>query len=128
VIVSLRRVPAQLAVCRLSPEHELPAAPVVHGALWSVTRTATEVSVICDETMVPEGAACERGFVAFTVPGRIPFSATGVMAALVVPLAEAHVSVVPVGTFDTDYVLLRASDEVRAIAAWRAAGIPVDEG
>jgi hypothetical protein len=56
----------------------------------------------------------------------MPFTLVGVVASLTVPLANAGVSVFVLSTFDTDYVLVKATDLDRAITALRAAGHTVD--
>ena len=47
---------------------------------------------------------------------------TGVMASLAMPLAEAGISIFPVSTFDTDYLLVKETDVERAILALSATG------
>ena len=46
----------------------------------------------------------------------------GVVASLVIPLAEAGVSVFVVSTFDTDYLLVKEKDWERAAEVLRLAG------
>ena len=43
-------------------------------------------------------------------------------AALTAPLAEAQVSVLPIATYDTDYLFVREETLSRAVAALEAAG------
>jgi hypothetical protein len=50
------------------------------------------------------------------------FTMIGVVSSLVMPLAEAGISVFVVSTFDTDYLLVKEGDLARATAALRAAG------
>jgi hypothetical protein len=45
------------------------------------------------------------------------------MAPLTAPLAAAGISLFAVATFDTDYMLVKASDVENAVAALRAAGL-----
>ena len=52
----------------------------------------------------------------------LPFEVTGVAAALVSPLAAARISVFPIATFDTDYLLLKEETFERAVDVLRAAG------
>lgn len=104
------------AVCRLDPDAAAPAG------FWSVTRTADELSVICAEDAIPDGAVAERGWRALRVAGPLDFALTGVAAALTAPLAAAGVSVLPVATFDTDYLFVREASLARALAALAAAG------
>jgi hypothetical protein len=47
---------------------------------------------------------------------------TGVAAALTAPLAAAEISVLVVGTYDTDYLFVREEALARAVAALEAAG------
>ncbi len=120
----LLTLPGSYAVCRLDPAAPFPAwAGAAPGdALWSVTRTAAELSIVCPDARVPDGVRAERGFDAFVVEGPLDFSAVGILASLTRPLAEAGVSLIAISTFDTDYLLVRAADRGRALAAWRGAG------
>lgn len=93
------------------------------GYLVSVTRTDAELSIVCAESAVPATVECaERGWRALRVAGPLDFNAIGVMARLTAPLAEAGISILALATFDTDYLLVRAPDLSRALAALRAAG------
>lgn len=71
---------------------------------------------------MPEGAMAERGRRLLQVEGVLPFSLTGVLAAIAAPLAEAQVSIFAVSTYDTDYLLVSDADLERAIQVLEAAG------
>ena len=116
VSVELDVLPGAFAVCRLDPGADPPRE------FWSVTRTADELSVICAEEAVPEGARAERGWRALRVAGPLDFALTGVAAAFTTPLAAAGISVLPVATFDTDYLFVREESLARALSALTAAG------
>jgi len=122
VTIALDVLPGVFAVCRLDAAAELPAAPAEPGGFWSLTRTADEVSVICREEAIPDDAVVERGWRGLRVAGPLDFALTGVAAALTAPLAEAGVSVLPVATFDTDYLFVREASLPQAVAALAAAG------
>ena len=77
------------------------------GRLVSVTRTATELSIVAPSAVVPATVPAERDFRVIEVVGPVPFSVVGLMAAITRPLAEAGVSVFTLATYDTDYVLVR---------------------
>jgi hypothetical protein len=116
-------LPGLLAVCRLDPAEPLPAwALPGASALVSITRTAGELSVVCAQEAVPDGVRSERDWRCLMVEGPLDFSLTGVLAALLTPLAEAGVSIFALSTFDTDYLLVRAAQLDTAIAALSAAG------
>ena len=114
--MNLRVLPGVFAVCRLPPDAPAPAD------FWSVTRTEDELSVICLEGAVPDGAEVQRGWRGLQVAGPLDFALTGVAAALTAPLAEAGVSVLPVATFDTDYLFVRSETLDVAVAALAVAG------
>jgi hypothetical protein len=77
---------------------------------------------VCEDRLVPDGVQAERGFAALRIVGTLPFSATGVLASLVVPLASGGVSIFVISTFDTDYLLVREASLDMAIRALREAG------
>jgi uncharacterized protein len=118
--VRIAVLPLRLAVCRLAPEAAVP--PWVRGSFTSVTRTADELSIVCDDDAVPEDVQVERVWRALKVEGPIPFEMTGVAAALVGPLAEARISVFLLATFDTDYLLLKDEVFEAAVAILRGHG------
>ena len=105
-----------LAVCRLAPEAALPTWLTWSGDLTAVCRTPEELSLVCREGEVPAEVRSERGWRAFKVAGPLDFALTGILASLAGPLAEADISLFAVSTFDTDYLLVRASDLERAKA------------
>ncbi len=123
--MTLVRVPGRFAVARLAPEAPLPSWP--RGALVSISRTADELSIVCDEEALPDGVYARRDFAAVRVAGTIDFAVVGVLAALTRALAEAGVSVFAVSTFDTDYLLMATSDWPRARAALSSVAVLVDE-
>jgi hypothetical protein len=107
--MQLRVLPDGYAIVRLHPGAELPPW-VDRGPFRSVTRTDNEVSVVCRDRDVPGGESAERGWRVLEVKGPLDFSLSGVVASLVVPLAAAQIPIFVISTFETDYVLVRASD------------------
>lgn len=121
--MKLSLFPDRLAVCRLNASDEIPQWP--RGVFVSITRTPDELSIICDESAVPEGAQTERGWRAFQVHGPIPFEVTGVASGLTGALAANGISVFLIATYDTDWLLVKESTLERATAALRAAGYEI---
>jgi hypothetical protein len=70
--------------------------------------------------------ARERGWCALELAGPLDFSLTGVVAALVTPLADAEVPIFILSTFETDYLLIRERDLHRSVEALTEAGHKVD--
>ena len=113
------------AVVRLEPDADIPPWART-GHFWSVTRSDSELSVVCQQDQVPPAASAERGWCAFEVAGPLDFSLTGVVASLVTPLADEEIPIFVVSTFETDYLLVREHDLVRSVAALTSAGHSVD--
>ena len=124
--MTLARIPGRFAVARLAPDAPIPTWAT--GALTSITRTADELSIVCDNDAVPGGVYAMRDFAALRVLGTIDFAVVGVLAAMTRVLAEAAVSVFAFSTFDTDYLLVRTSDYGRARQALSSVAVFVDEG
>lgn len=113
--------PGRYAVCRFGASEEVPAW-AMGGAFWSVTRGRGELSVVCEEAQVEAAERVERGWRALRLEGPFAFDLCGVLASILVPLAEANVGIFALSTFDTDYVLIQEEALPRAVSALAAAG------
>jgi hypothetical protein len=119
--LALSVLPESLAVCRLEAAAEVPAWAQT-GTFRIVTRTPTELSIVCREDAVPAGILANRGWRAIAVDGKLDFALTGILASLASPLAAAGVSIFAISTYDTDYVLVKQDTLERAIATLVGAG------
>ena len=119
--VTLTLFPGDYAICRLAPDAPDPTwARESHVSV--VARTADELSVLCASEKVPAGTQCEAGWRLFKFQGPFAFTQTGILAAVLNPLAEAAVGILAVSTFDTDYVLVKDTNLSRARDVLVAAG------
>lgn len=118
---TLQLIPGEFAVCRLPPNESVPAW--AGSALFSsITRTADELSVVCPAVLVPPGIKTETGWRLLKFVGPFDFGAVGILASVTAPLAAAGISLLALGTFDTDYVLVKAHQLDDAIRTLEAAG------
>jgi hypothetical protein len=101
-------LPDNLAVARLAPDAPIPDWMPCEG-FTTVTRTEDELSIVCASESVPVGVKAERNWVALKVLGPLPFDAVGILRKFAEPLAEAGIPIIAIGTFDTDYVLVKRS-------------------
>ena len=121
VALRLSVLDERLAVCRLEAGSEIP--PWATGApFFCVTRTPDELSIVCPEACVPAGITREPGWRAFKVEGPLDFGLVGVLSSVAAPLAESEVGILAIATYDTDYVLVQASQLDIAVAALRERG------
>jgi hypothetical protein len=115
----------RLAIVRCEPGEPLPDWLPASAPFTSVTRTAGELSIVCDEAAVPPGVRSQGGYRALAVEGPIPLDVVGLLARLARVLADAEVSIFPIATFDTDYILVPDAALARAVAALRQDGITI---
>jgi hypothetical protein len=123
--ISLKVLPYWLAVCRLPPESPLPAW-TSGSRFLSLTVTAEELSLVCEESLIPPDIPRESGWRALKVDGPLAFELTGVLSSLLSPLAQAGISIFALSTFDTDYILVKAACLNQAVEALRRAGHQVN--
>ena len=119
--IVLQLVAGEFAVVRLPPSEPVPAW-AGSTVFSSVTRTADALSIICPAPQLPAGIKAERGWRMLKIAGPLDFGAIGIMVSVAEPLARAGISLLTVGTFDTDYVLVKADRLANAVRALEAAG------
>ena len=127
---ALRVLPERFAVCKLPTHFPVPEWVTRHDSLFSVTRTANELSLVVPESILPLAKSepallTEAGWRALEVAGPLPFDLVGILASLTAPLARAGVPVFALSTFDTDYLLVKETDLPNAMTALREAGYDV---
>lgn len=105
-------------ICKLRPG-PVPAW-ATEPSFHFIAGTPDELSVVCPESAIPERIPRESGWRCLRVRGPLDLSLTGVLASLAGPLAEAGISIFPISTHDTDYLLVK--EDRRAIEVLRAHG------
>jgi hypothetical protein len=115
-----RALPGRYAVCRLGAESAVPAWAA--GPFVNITFTDDELAIICPAEQVPNEVRAERDWRVLKLVGPFPFTATGVLASLAAPLADAGISILSIATYDTDYFLVKSDAFDAAVAALIAAG------
>lgn len=121
-MLDLVLLPHDYAVCRLKAGTALPAGLDLTSGVVSVTWTPTEVSVICPASQAPPDGMINTPWRCLRVNGPVNLALTGILASLVMPLAEARVNIFAFSTHETDYVLVPAVRLNEALAALSGAG------
>ncbi len=106
--MKLQELSEILAVCRLEPQSEIPAW-VNKSRFFSITKTSDELSIVCEQALVPADMKAETDWKGFRVVGTLDFSLTGILAAIANPLAQEKISIFAISTFDTDLVLIKSA-------------------
>jgi hypothetical protein len=124
----LELLPDTLAICRFAPDETVPAWANMARDFLAIVRTRGELSVTCAEDLVPPTLTASRDWRALELHGPFDHGLVGILVDIAAPLARAKVSIMPIATYDTDYVLVRGTQLALAVATLRAAGHIVLDG
>jgi uncharacterized protein len=119
--VRLRRLDGDYAVCRLDALCPLPAWADGEGFV-SISRSDDELSIVCRAGRVPADAKHDDGWTCYKFIGPFAFDETGIVAAVIGPLADAGIGIFVVSTFDGDHMLIKQADVRKAEPVLGAAG------
>ena len=122
--MDLSLLAGEFSICRLNPGCEIPDWSSGPG-FYSISRTGSELSVICLSERVPEGIEKETRWRAIQVEGPLAFDQIGVLAGLLNPLADAQIPILTVSTYETDYVFVKSGVLSKTLRVLRKAGYQV---
>ena len=117
----LSLLPRRFALFRLAPTAPVPEW-ATQGPFSSITRTEDELSIVCEQSLVPAEVQPQSSWRVLRVHGPFVPTETGVLSALASPLAEARLSLFAISTFDTDYLLVAPETISAAITALEQGG------
>ena len=118
--VEFSLLPERFAIVRLEGSEAIPAW--ARGSFVSITRSHSELSIVCGEGGVPEHVTGARGWRCLRAEGPFSLDAVGIAASFIGPLAEAKISSFLVATHDTDYLLIEGGTLSHALEVLQAAG------
>jgi hypothetical protein len=113
--------PDILAICRLDPSSTITAA-MLTGNFVAITKTNEELSIICSQDNIPQEVIYTKGWRSLHISEAFEPDATGVLAAVITPLAEAALSVFAVSTYFTAHILIKDKNLNQAIQILTQAG------
>ena len=120
--MELKALPHELTVCKVETLADID----LDGDLFFIGKTDEELSLVCPTAAAPARTlAREDGWRALRIEGTLDFSLVGILARIANVLADAGISIFAVSTYNTDYVLVKASAFDRATDALAAAGYHV---
>ncbi|MAI34686.1 MAG: ACT domain-containing protein [Rubripirellula sp.] len=126
---SFEFLPDRYAVCRLAADESLPQWALQNDIgkqqFVSLTWTPDELSVVCRESLVPDNVKSEPDWICMRVAGKLDFSLVGILAKITKYLADAHISVFAVSTYETDYLLIKSAQWPLTLKTLSEAGYKV---
>ena len=120
--LEIRVIPGEFSVCQVE---ELGRDALAEPFCF-VGKTDEELSLVCPIDAVPEQTLSrDDGWRMFGIVGTLDFSLIGVLANISRALADAGVGLFAVSTYNTDYILVKKENLLRAREALRAAGYEI---
>jgi len=120
--LKLEKLPYRLTVCKV----ENVAAPDLTGDIFFIGKTDEEISLVCKtEDVPPETIVREDGWKSFRIQGTLDFALTGILSGIASLLAENHIGLFAVSTYNTDYILVKEESYEKALSILEQAGYTV---
>lgn len=120
--MKLKKLPYRLTVCKLADMSEIN----LNMEFCFIGRTDEEISLVCRTSDTPEHTlAREDGWKAFRIEGILDFSLVGILAGLSQVLAQNHIGIFAVSTFNTDYILIKEEQFDHALTVLEQNGYTV---
>lgn len=118
--------PQLYTIHSFSPSTAIPAS-VFNQPMFFIGKTREELSVVVPDDLSLDSLEQENDWRCMEILGPLGFSMTGILAQISTTLADAHISIFAISTFDTDYILVKKDKLQDAITALRQKNYQVIE-
>lgn len=120
--MDIKPLPYFFSVCKLNNADKIPS-----GKEFSfVSVTDEEISLVCKTSDVPSDTLVrDDGWKAFRIEGILDFSLIGILSKISSVLAEKKIGIFAVSTYNTDYVLIKEENFVKALDALEKSGFNI---
>ena len=120
--MEIKRITGDFTVCKVTDYTQ-----VNLDAEYCFTgKTDEERSLVCLTEDTPQNTIeREDGWRAFRIQGMLDFSLVGILSKISALLAEEHIGIFAVSTYNTDYILVKAEDEMHALDKLAKSGYQV---
>ncbi|MBR1483836.1 MAG: ACT domain-containing protein [Ruminococcus sp.] len=120
--MELKILPFPLTVCRVADVSGVDLS----NDFYFIGKTDEELSLVCKTALTPDNTVarddCWRGF---RIQGVLDFSLIGILAKLSAVLAENHIGIFAVSTFNTDYILVKEENFDKALSVLQSNGYTI---
>ena len=111
-----------LSVCKVKQLNN----DILNKKFIFIGKTHNELSVVCETSEVPSNYVDrDDGWKGFRIQGVLDFSLIGILSKLSGILAENHIGIFAVSTFNTDYILVKAENFEKALSVLSAEGYTI---
>ena len=120
--MELKKLEYDFTVCKVASVVDLDMS----RDFFFIAKTDEEISLVCLTADAPERAVQrEDGWKGFRIQGTLDFSLIGILSKLSGILADNGIGIFAVSTYNTDYILVKAENFLRAADALAKGGYAV---
>ena len=120
--MELLKLQFSFTVCKLSNIAQLN----LENEFTFVSNTDDEISLVCPFENVPsQYLAREDGWCCYRIQGILDFSLIGIISKISNILAQNHIAVFVISTYNTDYIFVKEFDSILTEKVLMDAGYPI---
>lgn len=119
--LTLNVLKGDYAIIQLAPSDPLPLW-ATQGSFFCITKTQEELSLVVDQDRIPQGLKAEKDWKLLKIVGPFAFDQVGILNTVTEIFALHKIGIFALSTFDTDYILVKVQDLIRAVEALRIHG------
>ena len=121
--MELQRIKRDFSVCKVTDYSKVN----LESEYCFIAKTDEENSLVCLTEVVPDNTTeREDGWRAFRIRGVLDFSLIGILAKIATLLAKEKIGIFVVSTYNTDYVLVKKENEMKAMSCLIREGYQVE--
>ena len=122
LIMKIQRIHQDFSICQVE-DYSLVN---LESKYCFIEKTGEEKSLVCLTNEVPSNVIRrDDGWRAFCIQGILEFSLIGTLSKIVSILADHHISIYAVSTYNTDYIFLKKENYQKGLEVLEAAGYQV---
>lgn len=122
LIMKIQRIHQDFSICQVE-DYSLVN---LESKYCFIEKTDEENSLVCLTNEVPSNVIRrDDGWRAFCIQGILEFSLIGILSKIVSILADHHISIYAVSTYNTDYIFLKKENYQKGLEVLEAAGYQV---
>lgn len=122
LIMKIQRIHQDFSICQVE-DYSLVN---LESKYCFIEKTDEEKSLVCLTNEVPSNVIRrDDGWRAFCIQGILEFSLIGILSKIVSILADHHISIYAVSTYNTDYIFLKKENYQKGLEVLEAAGYQV---
>ena len=121
-MLEIQKVDCEFSVCKIKDISEVNFS----DEFCFLGKTDEEISLVCFTEHAPVNAILQDdGWKAFRIQGVLDFSLIGILAKISTLLADNGIGIFVISTYNTDYILTKAENYVKALDVLNQAGYQI---